>query len=84
MSRDLGEHLREQLKSALGTANIATVAGNENLDKQIEALDRLSTNIYADKYPRVHSSTASGLSGSQCSQILSSEFLQYLKQQNSK
>lgn len=81
--RDLGEHLREQLKSTLGKSNITTV-GSDDLDKQFEALDRLTRNIYADKYPRVYSSTASGLTGAQCNQILSSEFLQFMKEQDKK
>lgn len=84
MSRDLGEHLREQLKSTLGSSTITTVAANESLDKQIDALDRLSRNIYADKYRRVFNSTASGLTGAQCNQILSSEFLRYLREQDAK
>ncbi|KAJ6637993.1 Ubiquinol-cytochrome-c reductase complex assembly factor 2 [Pseudolycoriella hygida] len=81
--RDLGEHLREQFKSILAESNINAVK-SDNLDKQFEALDRLSRNIYAEKYPRIHNSTASGLTGDQCKQILTTEFLRYLQEENSK
>lgn len=82
ISSDLGEHLREQLKSTLRATN-KTIQSDDILNKQFAALERISNNIYATKYQRVHSATATGLSGEQCNQVLSSEFLEYLNEDKS-
>lgn len=80
VGKDLGAHLREHLlKTTVGSTTINTVE-SEELNKQFEALDRLSRNIYAEKYPRHHSATASGLTPSQCSQVMSTEFLKSLQE----
>ncbi|XP_037028002.1 ubiquinol-cytochrome-c reductase complex assembly factor 2 [Bradysia coprophila] len=82
--RDLGAHLREHLlKTTLGSSTINTI-DSEDLDKQFEALERLSRSVYAEKYQRQHSSTASGLTPPQCSQILSNDFLKSWEKENSK
>lgn len=79
---DLGEHLREQLKTTLRATN-KTIQSDDILNKQFAALERISNNAYAIKYQRVHSATATGLSGEQCNQVLSSEFLEYLNEDKS-
>lgn len=70
------EHL---LKTTVGSSTINSVE-SEDLNRQFEALDRLCRNIYAEKYSRHYTATASGLTPSQCSQILSTEFLQTLEE----
>lgn len=77
--RDLGEHLREQLKTTLRSTS-KTIQSDDILNKQFEALERISNNVYATKYKRARNSTATGLSGEQCNQVLSSEFLEYLNE----
>lgn len=73
----MGEHLREQLKSTLRTTN-KTIQSDDLLNKQFEALERIALNVSNTRYARVHSATATGLTGEQCNQVLSSEFLEYL------
>jgi hypothetical protein len=73
----LGEYLRNQLKTTLGASNIISV-NDEKIDQQFSALERLSNDTYLKKYQRTYTSTATGLSGEQCNQVLSSEFLDYL------
>ncbi|XP_043946898.1 ubiquinol-cytochrome-c reductase complex assembly factor 2 isoform X3 [Drosophila biarmipes] len=75
VGRDLGEQIRKQVTKLTSLEDGATEKG---LDRQIEALERLCNNVYAKKYPRTYESTATGLTAAQCSQVLSSEFLQYL------
>lgn len=75
--RDLGEHLRNQLKAVINPTDVTTKV-SDNLQKQTESLERLANNVYANKYKRSLTSTATGLTAEQCSQVLSSEFLAYL------
>lgn len=83
VGRDLGEHLRDQLKSTLRTTN-KTIHSDDLLNKQFNALERISLGEAAKKYPRLlHSATATGLTGEQCNQVLSSEFLEYLNEDKS-
>ncbi|KAL7729661.1 hypothetical protein ACLKA6_007935 [Drosophila palustris] len=77
VGRDLGEQIRKKVTKLTGSASLSNEA-SADLTKQIDALERLSLNVYAEKYPRQHESTATGLTAAQCSQVLSSEFLQYL------
>ncbi|XP_063706771.1 ubiquinol-cytochrome c reductase complex assembly factor 2 [Culicoides brevitarsis] len=78
--RDLGEYLRAQLKSILGQPNIVRV-NEKKLDRQVLALERLTNNEIQKKYPRRLESTASGLTGEQCRQVLSQEFLDHLNRE---
>lgn len=75
--RDIAKHLRSLLPALQDT----DADRNEHLSKQNYALERLAKNTYFANYKRTHYSTATGLSANQCSQVLSSEFLQYLKDQ---
>lgn len=82
--RDLGEHLREQLQTTFRTTD-KTIHSDDLFQKQFEALERISRSAAAAQYPRrVHAtSTATGLNGEQCNQVLSSEFLEYLNEDKS-
>ncbi|XP_041451082.1 ubiquinol-cytochrome-c reductase complex assembly factor 2 isoform X1 [Drosophila obscura] len=75
IGRDLGEQIRKQVTRFSTSVNSEA---DKDLDRQIDALERLSSNVYAKKYPRSYESTATGLTAAQCSQVLSSEFLRYL------
>ncbi|XP_055853101.1 ubiquinol-cytochrome-c reductase complex assembly factor 2 [Episyrphus balteatus] len=79
--RDIAEHLRSLLPILQQPDRSTTAEQMEHINKQNDALNRLSKNIYFSTYKREHHSTATGLSANQCSQVLSSEFLQYLKEQ---
>lgn len=81
--RDLGEHLRKQAKTIFATEN-STSLKDDQLDQQIQALERLSKNTYGVKYPRLRNSTSTGLTAEQCNQVLSSEFLDYLNDDKGK
>ncbi|KAH8398530.1 hypothetical protein KR215_011248 [Drosophila sulfurigaster] len=75
---DLGEQIRKKVTKLTGTEASLSSEASADLTRQIDALERLSNNVYAKKYPRQYDSTATGLTAAQCSQVLSSEFLQYL------
>lgn len=75
--RDLGEQIRKHLSKLTSDASLSSEAA-ARLNKEIDALERLSNNVYVKQYPRRYDSTATGLTAAQCSQVLSSEFLQYL------
>lgn len=82
--RDLGAHLRDQLKSTLRTTN-KTIHSDDLLDQQFNALERIALGKAAQRYPRTQhtQATATGLTGEQCNQVLSSEFLEYLNDDKS-
>lgn len=50
------------------------------LDRQFQSLENLANNVYQQKYPRKFKSTSTGLTGEQCRQVLSSEFLEYINE----
>jgi receptor-type tyrosine-protein phosphatase gamma/nucleoid factor 1 len=76
--RDLGEHIRERVKTAFKTGEV--YPWNENECNRIHAsLKRLADNQYGQMYPRKSKSSASGLSADQCQALLSTEFLEELK-----
>lgn len=77
VGRDLGEQIRKQV-TKLTDATSQNFASTEQLNRQIDSLERISNNVYAKKYRRRYESTATGLTAAQCNQVLSSEFLQYL------
>lgn len=79
--RDLGEHLRGQLKSILGQPNIVRV-NETKLDKQLVALEQIANDVHNKKYTRKYNSTASGLTPDQCKRILSSEFLDEVERED--
>lgn len=64
---------------ALGGSNILAV-NDLKLDQQFKSLENIANDVYLKKYPRIHKSTSTGLSGEQCKQVLSSEFLEYIKE----
>lgn len=49
-----------------------------DITKQLDALERLSGDIYNKRYTRKFTSSATGLNKEQCTQALSSEFLDYM------
>lgn len=79
-SRDFGEHLRVQAKKLFSTelAPVTDSTDKYDITKQLDALERLSADTYNRKYTRKLTSSATGLDKDQCSQALSSEFLDYM------
>lgn len=77
MSRDLGEHLREQAK-ILFTVNKSLTLEDPKLEKQVASLEKVTSSVHQKNHPRSLNSTATGLTAEQCNQVLSSEFLEYL------
>ncbi|GAB0093238.1 Ubiquinol-cytochrome-c reductase complex assembly factor 2 [Sergentomyia squamirostris] len=75
--RDLGEDLREQLKVLLVREQQPGFSAEE-FSKNLDCLSRISTNVHGKSFPRNSRNTATGLSGEQCNQVLSSEFLEYM------
>lgn len=76
--RDLGLHIREQVKVAFKTGEI--YPSDEDECNRIHAsLKRLADNKYGQIYPRKSSSCASGLSADECHVLISTEFLEELK-----
>uniref|UniRef100_A0A182P256 Mitochondrial nucleoid factor 1 n=1 Tax=Anopheles epiroticus TaxID=199890 RepID=A0A182P256_9DIPT len=77
VGRDLGQYLRDQLTAVLGSSNIVAVK-DDRLQRQFRSLENIVNDVHAKKYPRTLNSTATGLSGEQCREVLSTEFLQAL------
>ncbi|XP_038118178.1 ubiquinol-cytochrome-c reductase complex assembly factor 2 isoform X3 [Culex quinquefasciatus] len=80
IGRDLGQYLRDQLKAVLGGTNIIAVK-DERLVRQHQSLENIVNDVHLKAHPRSLNSTATGLSGEQCREVLSSEFLEYLNKE---
>uniref|UniRef100_A0A182J1R2 Mitochondrial nucleoid factor 1 n=1 Tax=Anopheles atroparvus TaxID=41427 RepID=A0A182J1R2_ANOAO len=78
VGRDLGQYLRDQLTAVLGSTNIIAVK-DDRLHRQFRALENIVNDVHAKRYPRTLNSTATGLSGEQCREVLSTEFLQIIQ-----
>lgn len=77
--RDLGQYLRDHLQTVLGGSNIVSVKESK-FDSQFQSLENIANNVHQLKYPRKSKSTSTGLTGEQCRQVLSSEFLEYINE----
>lgn len=82
INRDLGHHIREQIKLGFTPGKIQTKAEKEQCDRYYTSLQRISSNHYANLYPRKLNSSATTLNSDQCNYVLSPEFLQQLKSHN--
>lgn len=76
--RDLGTHLREEVKKVFGSG--VSFTGNEQqCEENYASLKRIVDNHYFEKYPRTYKSSASGLSAEDCKAAISDDFLEYLE-----
>ncbi|KAK9883873.1 hypothetical protein WA026_004813 [Henosepilachna vigintioctopunctata] len=78
--RDLGEFLRKNVNKAYMTNQFE--ANIKYWDKQYLFIQKLVNNEVANKYPRLISSSATGLTREQCEIALSNDFLEELKKED--
>ncbi|XP_076666649.1 ubiquinol-cytochrome c reductase complex assembly factor 2-like [Andrena cerasifolii] len=78
--RDLGQHIRDQLKIAFSKGDSSSQVNNEVCDRYYMSLKRISSNHYGQIYARNLSSSASGLTREQCNLALSPELLEYFEE----
>lgn len=81
MFRDLGRYLRDNVKKFFDQGEVTSLDENKCL-KKLNALERLCANTHFTKYKRELNSSSTGLTSNQCSQVLSSDFLEYLENQD--
>ncbi|XP_031622287.1 ubiquinol-cytochrome-c reductase complex assembly factor 2-like [Contarinia nasturtii] len=79
--RNLGEYLRKQLKASLRAGNDSFDVA-VSMDKQFQALERISNNVHFNKYSRLRQSTATGLNSEQCKIMISETSLNYFAEQS--
>ncbi|CAK1583245.1 unnamed protein product [Parnassius mnemosyne] len=79
--RDLGKFIRDKVKAAFETTEKQNL-DSELCNRQYNSLNRIADNYYKNKYKRLRTSTATGLSTEECNLILSNEVLAYLKEEN--
>ncbi|XP_055619606.1 ubiquinol-cytochrome-c reductase complex assembly factor 2 [Toxorhynchites rutilus septentrionalis] len=82
VGRDLGQYLRDQLKAVLGGSNIIAV-NDDRLAQQHRSLENIVNDVHLKAYPRSLNSTATGLTGEQCREVVSSKFLECLNKSDS-
>ena len=58
--RDFGRYLRERVALAFSQGEATKLENLEECDKTYEALQRISSNMYKDKYPRLFVGTCTG------------------------
>lgn len=72
------------MKASLRAGNITSDSDSTvSMNKQFDALERISKNIHFNKYPRTRQSTATGLTSDQCNILLSEESLKYFATKSS-
>ncbi|XP_054261960.1 ubiquinol-cytochrome-c reductase complex assembly factor 2 [Macrosteles quadrilineatus] len=81
--RDLGLHIREQVKANFASGGISTNISEQECDQTYNSLKRLCDNYYGNLHVRHSRSSASGLTAEQCNSVLSTEFLEYLDKNDS-
>lgn len=75
--RDLGQHIREQVKVAFKAGEI-NVADEAECSRINASLKRLADNHYGQMYVRESKVSSTGLSAEECGAALSNEFLEEL------
>jgi hypothetical protein len=81
----LGYYLRTRLSDLFGGAAItSSKLTDQESEKQFIALENIINNVHQKAYPRTNKATSTGLTGEQCRQVLSSEFLEYLNEDDGK
>lgn len=75
----MGEFLRNHVNKAYKDNKFET--NHKYWDKQYLAIQKLVNNESKNKYKRLLSSSATGLTGEQCNQALSNEFLEELEKE---
>lgn len=74
----MGQFLRLRLADLFGGSKIISTKIDQDTERQFQALENIIKNVHQNANPRASKSTSSGLTGDQCKQILSSEFLEYI------
>lgn len=80
--RDLGQHIRDQLKIAFAKGEATSLPNPEQCNRYYSSLKKISSNYYGQLYKRPFLSTASGLNREQCNLALTPEMLEYLKKED--
>lgn len=80
----MAQFLRLRLADLFGGSKIVTAQIDQEAERQFQALENIIKNVHQNAYPRANKSTSSGLTGDQCKQILSSEFLEYINNDGTK
>ncbi|XP_012285266.1 ubiquinol-cytochrome-c reductase complex assembly factor 2-like [Orussus abietinus] len=78
--RDLGLHIRDQIKIAFAKGESSQV-DKELCDRYYASLKRLASNHYGSLYKRTLTSTASGLTVEQCNLALSPELQEFFAEE---
>ncbi|XP_076235205.1 ubiquinol-cytochrome c reductase complex assembly factor 2-like [Calliopsis andreniformis] len=78
--RDLGQHIRDQIKIAFTKGESDNQLNREVCDRYYMSLKRITSNYHGQIYQRIYTSSASGLTAEQCNLALSPELLQYLNE----
>ncbi|XP_031833832.2 ubiquinol-cytochrome c reductase complex assembly factor 2 [Nomia melanderi] len=77
--RDIGQHIRDQIKIAFAKGEAAAPLDREVCDRYYVSLQRIASNYYGQKYARTRNNSASGLTREQCNLALTPEMLEYFQ-----
>ncbi|KAI4504098.1 hypothetical protein M0802_000569 [Mischocyttarus mexicanus] len=80
LDRDLGQHIRDQVKLTFSKGDITTPVDQEQCNRYYASLKRIISNHYGQIYTRSYTSTASGLTAEQCNIALSPEMKEFLEE----
>ncbi|XP_076645128.1 ubiquinol-cytochrome c reductase complex assembly factor 2-like [Halictus rubicundus] len=77
--RDLGQHIRDQLKVAFSQGEATTEVNREVCDRYYLSLKRIASNQHGEQYARARNNSASGLTKEQCNLALSPELREFFE-----
>jgi len=78
--RDLGQFIRDKLKVHLDSGKVCSAEDQVRCLRTHELLNKIADNQHRIKYKRSYESSATGLTALQCKEVLSDDFLKYLKE----
>lgn len=81
--RDLGQHIRDQVKIAFTRGDATNQLNPEQCNRYYSSLNRIALNYHGQLYKRTLLSSASGLNKEHCNFALTPEMLEYLKEEDS-
>ncbi|XP_006813354.1 ubiquinol-cytochrome c reductase complex assembly factor 2-like [Saccoglossus kowalevskii] len=80
--RDLGKHIRDRVAIAFKHGEHTKITDEKECDRMLENLQKINTDYYKNKYPRLYDSTATLCTLEQCTIIVSTDFMEDMNELN--
>ncbi|XP_033640623.1 ubiquinol-cytochrome-c reductase complex assembly factor 2-like [Asterias rubens] len=79
--RDLAAHLRKRVAKDFSKGE-STKIDEKECDAKYDALKKIHTDFYRNKYPRMHDTSATGNTAEDCNRVMSTENIEEMNELN--